>query len=297
MWPVDDQNLFPGDESQREIGGGEAVGPSKNLSKTVESGKESGANLTLAEDGNNQPLLSEKEDVKSARTDQDALPIPVAAPVTGVVGAIDAKIVPNGGEEFPVSIDNKGVEQKESGNNFPQIEEKGPRTQDQSISPPMKPTLDEMKATQVNGEVRTTTTTATNPATSLNMEKDTVILDRDEGDDETVEETSSKKPRAFNFASHDAGAIVLDKAASAKGFNNLLDDDKDKYGISPCSDKKWVVIGLSEDIVVTSVVIANYEKYSSMLNEFQVLAATSFPTEEWMNLGSYNAAPFLGEQT
>ena len=43
MWPVDDQNLFPGDESQREIGGGEAVGPSKNLSKTVESGKESGA--------------------------------------------------------------------------------------------------------------------------------------------------------------------------------------------------------------------------------------------------------------
>ena len=90
---------------------------------------------------------------------------------------------------------------------------------------------------------------------------------------------------------------MLDKAASAKGFNNLLDDDKDKYGISPCSDKKWVVIGLSEDIVVTSVVIANYEKYSSMLNEFQVLAATSFPTEEWMNLGSYNAAPFLGEQT
>ena len=58
------------------------------------------AQLTLAEDGNNQPLLSEKEDVKSARTDQDALPIPVAAPVTGVVGAIDAKIVPNGGEEF-----------------------------------------------------------------------------------------------------------------------------------------------------------------------------------------------------
>ena len=49
-----------------------------------------------------------------------------------------------------------------------------------------------------------------------------------------------------------------------------------RYGISPCSDKKWVVIGLSEDIVVKSVVIANYEKYSSMLNEFAVLAATSY---------------------
>ena len=30
---------------------------------------------------------------------------------------------------------------------------------------------------------------------------------------------------------------MLDKPGSAKGFNNLLDDDKDKYGISPCSDK------------------------------------------------------------
>ena len=39
------------------------------------------------------------------------------------------------------------------------------------------------------------------------------------------------------------------------------------------------------------------EKYSSMLNEFQVLAATSYPAEEWMNLGTYSAAPYLGEQS
>ena len=38
-----------------------------------------------------------------------------------------------------------------------------------------------------------------------------------------------QKQRRFNFASHAAGAIVLDKSPSAKGFDNLLDDDKDKY--------------------------------------------------------------------
>lgn len=53
--------------------------------------------------------------------------------------------------------------------------------------------------------------------------------------------------RMFNFASQAAGAIILDQSPStAKGFNNLLNSDKDKYGISPCSENKWVVIGLSE---------------------------------------------------
>ena len=51
----------------------------------------------------------------------------------------------------------------------------------------------------------------------------------------------------FNFASQAAGAIILDHSPTfAKGFNNLLNNDKDKYGISPCAEKKWVVIGLSE---------------------------------------------------
>lgn len=71
------------------------------------------------------------------------------------------------------------------------------------------------------------------------------------------------------------------------GYSHLLNGDKDKYGISPCHEKKWVVIGLSEDILVTSIALANYEKYSSMLKEFQLLASTSYPTEKWINLGVY----------
>lgn len=102
----------------------------------------------------------------------------------------------------------------------------------------------------------------------------------------------------FNFASQAAGAVVLDKSpATAKGYSHLLNDDMDKYGISACDEKKWVVIGLSEDILVTSIALANYEKYSSMLKEFQLLASTSYPTEKWINLGVYEAQPRLGMQT
>ena len=115
-------------------------------------------------------------------------------------------------------------------------------------------------------------------------------------DDEDDDENGGGK--SFNFASQAAGAIVLDKSPpTAKGYSHLLNDDMDKYGISPCDEKKWVVIGLSEDILVTTVALSNYEKYSSMLREFQVLASTAYPTEKWINLGLYTAEPRLGEQT
>lgn len=126
----------------------------------------------------------------------------------------------------------------------------------------------------------------------LVMGEEKMVADKD--DDSEIR--SSKN--IFNFASQAAGAVVLDKSpATAKGFSHLLNDDMDKYGISACDEKKWVVIGLSEDILVTSVGLANYEKYSSMLKEFQLLASTSYPTEKWINLGVYEAQPRLGMQT
>jgi hypothetical protein len=105
------------------------------------------------------------------------------------------------------------------------------------------------------------------------------------------------KPQLFNFASQAAGAVLLDKSPGSKGYHNLLHDDKDKYGISPCELKKWVVIGLSEEVQITALELLNFEKYSSMLREFQLLASSSYPTDEWINLGIYSALPQLGSQT
>ena len=120
--------------------------------------------------------------------------------------------------------------------------------------------------------------------------------DKDVDDDDSSWKDESKTQR-FNFAAQAAGAVILDKSPnSAKGFNNLLIDDRDKYGISQCSEKKWVVIGLGEDILVESISVANYEKYSSMLKDFQVFASTSYPAESWINMGTYTAMPMLGEQ-
>eukprot|EP01031_Cornospumella_fuschlensis_P032467 gene32467-39256_t len=119
-------------------------------------------------------------------------------------------------------------------------------------------------------------------------------------DAEEVDANSrSASGNLFNFASATAGAVILDSSpASAKGYHNLLNSDKDKYSISPCNvERRWVVIGLSEDIQITSVSLANYERYSSLVKDFQLLASGSYPTSEWIDLGNYTALPKLGEQT
>eukprot|EP00981_Chlorochromonas_danica_P003577 scaffold661_cov162-Ochromonas_danica.AAC.2 len=122
-------------------------------------------------------------------------------------------------------------------------------------------------------------------------------------DDDTTSTSTSHhfNHRVFNFASSTAGAVILDKyPPHAKGFHHLLNDDKDKYGIASCNEMKWVVIGLAEDILITSITLANYEKYSSMIQDFQLLASTTYPpstTLDWLDLGIYRAEPRLGEQT
>lgn len=108
----------------------------------------------------------------------------------------------------------------------------------------------------------------------------------------------AQKIKKFNFALNTAGAVILDKSpANAKGYSNLLSNDEDDYAISLCSEEKWVVIGLSEDVSVTEVVVANYEKYSSKLKEFNISTSTVFPTNHWKGLGTFQAKPILGEQS
>ncbi|CAN0479696.1 unnamed protein product, partial [Ectocarpus sp. 8 AP-2014] len=88
-----------------------------------------------------------------------------------------------------------------------------------------------------------------------------------------MEDDGAQQPKRVNlqnYASRDSGAVLLEASPASKGMQNLLLDSKDKYAISPCEDKQWAVLGLSEDILVRSLVIGSHEKYSSLLKEFQV---------------------------
>ncbi|CAM9593005.1 unnamed protein product, partial [Phaeothamnion confervicola] len=90
---------------------------------------------------------------------------------------------------------------------------------------------------------------------------------------------------------------MLESPTGSKGMDNLFVDSRDRYAISPCGEKIWVVVGLSEDILVQTVALNSYEKYSSTVRDFQVLASQTFPTAEWMDLGTFTAAFGLPEQS
>jgi hypothetical protein len=113
-------------------------------------------------------------------------------------------------------------------------------------------------------------------------------------------EDGPRKIKLVDYASKLAGAQILEQSPSLKGSSNLLTGDKDKYSIAPCMDKKYVVIGLSEDILVKQIILSNYERYSSRVKKFQVLASQEYPTpseDYWNSIGTYDAHSKSGEQS
>ncbi|MCL7037635.1 hypothetical protein MKW94_006782 [Papaver nudicaule] len=94
----------------------------------------------------------------------------------------------------------------------------------------------------------------------------------------------------YNYASVSKGAKVLDFNKEAKGASHILGKDKDKYLRNPCSaEVKFVVIELSEETLVDTIEIANFEHHSSNLREFEVLGSSVYPTDKWASLGNLTA--------
>uniref|UniRef100_A0A804QZT8 SUN domain-containing protein n=1 Tax=Zea mays TaxID=4577 RepID=A0A804QZT8_MAIZE len=97
--------------------------------------------------------------------------------------------------------------------------------------------------------------------------------------------------KLYNYAAASKGAKVLDFNKEAKGASNILDKDKDKYLRNACSaEGKFVIIELSEETLVDTIAIANFEHYSSNPKEFELLSSLTYPTENWETLGRFTAA-------
>ncbi|XP_014518879.1 SUN domain-containing protein 4 isoform X1 [Vigna radiata var. radiata] len=95
----------------------------------------------------------------------------------------------------------------------------------------------------------------------------------------------------YNYASASKGAKVLGSNKESKGASNILSRDKDKYLRNPCSvEEKFVIIELSEETLVDTIEISNFEHHSSNLKAFELLGSMSFPTDVWLLLGNFTAS-------
>ncbi|XXH04921.1 hypothetical protein Hte_011343 [Hypoxylon texense] len=108
----------------------------------------------------------------------------------------------------------------------------------------------------------------------------------------------------FSYASFDGGATVLKASPGAKNPKAILVENKDSYMLLECAmENKFFVVELSDDILVDTVVLANFEFFSSMIRHFRVSVSDRYPVkiDKWKVLGTFEARnsrdiqPFLVE--
>ncbi|KXH28418.1 Sad1/UNC domain-containing protein [Colletotrichum nymphaeae SA-01] len=96
----------------------------------------------------------------------------------------------------------------------------------------------------------------------------------------------------FSYSSFDAGATVLKTNKGAKNAKAILVENKDSYMLLECSaGNKFVIVELSDDILVDTVVLANFEFFSSMVRHFRVSVSDRYPVkvDKWKDLGTFEA--------
>ncbi|KAN0062717.1 hypothetical protein ACQY0O_004912 [Thecaphora frezii] len=110
----------------------------------------------------------------------------------------------------------------------------------------------------------------------------------------------------WNFASFDCAAVVHRTNPSAKFASAILSEKKDRYMLSPCprkgssklEDGQFVIVELCDEIKIDTLVLANYEFFSSMFKKFRVTAAQQLKGREddWKELGTFRARNIRGLQ-
>lgn len=95
-----------------------------------------------------------------------------------------------------------------------------------------------------------------------------------------------------NFASFDSGAQVMKANPEAKSTSAVLSENRDAYMLNTCSAKnKFLIVELSDSILVETIALANFEFFSSTFRHFIVSVSDRYPVkpDRWVNLGTFEA--------
>ncbi len=102
----------------------------------------------------------------------------------------------------------------------------------------------------------------------------------------------------FNYASVDCAATIVKTNSGAKGASSVLVENKDTYLLNQCMvANKFIVIELCQDILLDSVVVGNYEFFSSTFKDIRISVSDRFPTTQWELVGEFVAENIRDVQT
>ncbi|KAK0247712.1 hypothetical protein B0A54_17588 [Friedmanniomyces endolithicus] len=95
-----------------------------------------------------------------------------------------------------------------------------------------------------------------------------------------------------NYASFDCAATMMKQNAECKHASSILVENKDSYMLNKCSaSNKFFIVELCNDIHIDTIVLANYEFFSSSFRHFKVSVTDRYPVkaDKWKYLGTFEA--------
>ena len=153
-----------------------------------------------------------------------------------------------------------------------------------------------------SGFVNPATSMPTAPPSTTTAENNHFVETDGHVPGKTLEEPSSGRRRSkdagktcmerSNYASFDCAATVLKTNPECKGPNAVLVENKDSYMLNLCSaSNKFFIVELCDDILIDTVVLANFEFFSSMFRTFRVSVSDRYPVklDKWKELGTFEA--------
>ncbi|GAA6023389.1 hypothetical protein JCM11491_006455 [Sporobolomyces phaffii] len=102
-----------------------------------------------------------------------------------------------------------------------------------------------------------------------------------------------------NYAAFECAAMVHRSSRKTKGASAILVEKKDRYMLTPCAaEPKFVEVELCDEIQIDTIVLANFEFFSSMFKHFKASCSVNYPgtPEDWHDLGTFRARNMRGVQ-
>lgn len=124
------------------------------------------------------------------------------------------------------------------------------------------------------------------------QQEDPILYDEDKAHQYRSKDAGKTCKERFSYSSFDAGATVLKTNPGAKNPKAILVENKDSYMLLECAAKnKFAIVELTDDILIDTVVLANFEFFSSMVRQFRVSVSDRYPVklDKWKVLGTFEA--------
>jgi hypothetical protein len=112
------------------------------------------------------------------------------------------------------------------------------------------------------------------------------------GQSRRSKEAGTTSKERFNYAKFDCAAAVLKFNPECSGATSILSETKDTYMLNKCSAKnQFFIVELCEDILIDTIVLANFEFFSSTFRTFRASISDRYPVkiDKWREIGTFEA--------